>query len=106
MKFKVDDVDPQTQPTTLAVAEASIFPVDFDEETSGLSDDYENIEIDDSSVLDPFAEDPNSFKEYKFTVEDLPEFDRFAVKIIMKQNTSRGPAFVPKIEDFRCIATA
>ena len=24
----VDDVDPQTQPTTLAVAEASIFPVD------------------------------------------------------------------------------
>ena len=106
LKFKVDDVDPQTQPTTLAVAEASIFPVDFDEETSGLSDDYENIEIDDSSVLDPFAEDPNSFKEYKFTVEDLPEFDRFAVKIIMKQNTSRGPAFVPKIEDFRCIATA
>ena len=59
-----------------------------------------------SNVLDPLAEDPDSFKEYKFTAEDLPEFDRFAVKIIMKQNTTRGPAFVPKLEDFRCIATA
>ena len=105
-KFKVDTVGPSTAPTTLAIAEASIFPVDFDEEMSGLSDDYANIEIDDSNVLDPLAEDPDSFKEYKFTVEDLPEFDRFAVKIIMKQNSSRGPAFVPKLEDFRCIATA
>ena len=106
LKFEVTAIATSNAPSGLAVAEASIFPVDFDEETSGLSDDYENIEVDDSSVLDPFAEDPNSFKEYKFTVEDLPEFDRFAVKIIMKQNTSRGPAFVPKIEDFRCIATA
>ena len=89
-----------------AVAEADIFPVDFDEEYSGLADDYEIVEVDDSNVLDPLAEDPDSFKEYKFTAEDLPEFDRFAVKIIMKQNTTRGPAFVPKLEDFRCIATA
>lgn len=105
-KFKVTAVGSSTAPTTLAVAEADIFPVDFDEEYSGLADDYEVVEVDDSNVLDPLAEDPDSFKEYKFTAEDLPEFDRFAVKIIMKQNTTRGPAFVPKLEDFRCIATA
>ena len=106
LKFEVTGISTSNAPSGLAVAEASIFPVDFDEDLSGLSDDYENIEIDDIAVLDPLAEDPSSYKEYKFTVEDLPEFDRFAIKIIMKQNSSRGPAFVPKIEDFRCIATA
>lgn len=106
LKFEVTGISTSNAPSGLAVAEASIFPVDFDEDLSGLSDDYENIEVDDVAVLDPLAEDPSSYKEYKFTVEDLPEFDRFAIKIIMKQNSSRGPAFVPKIEDFRCIATA
>ena len=92
-------------PTTAAVARATIFPVDFDENNSGLADDWEKIETDQSDILDPLFEDPGAYKEYKFTVEDLPEFDKFAVKIIMRQNKVKGPAFVPKIEDFRCIAS-
>ena len=106
LKFIVASVAAGNAPTTLAMAKAEIFPVDFDEESSGLADDSDSIEIDDTDILDPSIENLDSYKDYKFTIEDLPQFDKFAVKIIMKMNTSKGPAFVPKIEDFRCIATA
>ena len=93
-------------PTSLAVAEAVIFPVDFDEETSGLADNVDEIEVDDEEILNPLQEDQNAYKEYKFSVENLPEFSEFCVKIIMRINDEKGPAFVPKIEDLRCIASA
>ena len=69
-------------------------------------DGTDDIEVDDAEVLDPAQEVADAFKEYKFTVEDLPEFSEFSVKIIMRLNTDKGPAFVPKIEDLRCIASA
>jgi hypothetical protein len=105
LQFTVASVTAAGLPTTAAVARATIFPVDFDENNSGLADDWEKIETDQSDILDPLFEDPGAYKEYKFSVEDLPEFDKFAVKIIMRQNKVKGPAFVPKIEDFRCIAS-
>ena len=106
VQVTVANVTAAGAPTELAVAEAFIFPVDFDEETSGLADNADDIEVDDSDILDPSQEFADSFKEYKFTVEDLPEFSEFSVKIIMRLNDEKGPAYVPKIEDLRCIASA
>jgi hypothetical protein len=90
-------------PTSVAIAEAIIFPVDFDEDESGYADNIDDIQIENSDILDPALEDPDAFKEYRYTVEDLQEFDSFAVKVLMKVN-AKGPAFVPKIEDLRAIA--
>ena len=106
VQITVSDTTASGQPTSLAIARAAIFPVDFDEETSGLSDNSDEIELDDSEILDPSKESFESFKEYKFTVENLPEFSEFSVKIIMRLNDVKGPSFVPKIEDLRCIASA
>ena len=47
--------------------------------------------------------DARNFKEYEFTVEDLPEFTAFAVKIVGKgTNTS----VVPMVSALRCIGLA
>ena len=43
-----------------------------------------------------------SYQELSYSVEDLPEFSSFAVKLIMK---SSNPAFVPKIQDLRAVAS-
>jgi len=48
------------------------------------------------------TEKQSSYQELTYSVEDLPEFSSFAVKIIMK---SRNPAFVPKIQDLRAVAS-
>lgn len=103
LRIEVTSISSATSPTDLAVAEAIIFPVDFDEENSGLADNESTVQIENSDILHPALEDPNAFKEYAYTIEDLPEFDAFAVKILMRVNAN-GPAFVPKIEDFRAIA--
>ena len=42
------------------------------------------------------TEKQSSYQELSYSVEDLPEFSSFAVKLIMK---SRNPAYVPKIQD-------
>ena len=44
-----------------------------------------------------------SFKEYEFTVDNLPSFKIFRVKLIM---TSTNQAIVPVIQDLRVIALA
>ena len=46
---------------------------------------------------------PRSFKEYEFTVDNLPSFKIFRVKLIM---TSTNQAIVPVIQDLRVIALA
>ena len=43
-----------------------------------------------------------SYQELTYSVEDLPEFSSFAIKIVMKTN---NPAFVPKIQDLRAVAS-
>ena len=48
------------------------------------------------------TEKQSSYQELSYSVEDLPEFSSFAVKVIMK---SRNPAYVPKIQDLRAVAS-
>ena len=48
------------------------------------------------------TEKQSSYQELTYSVEDLPEFSSFAVKVIMKSN---NPAFVPKIQDLRAVAS-
>jgi hypothetical protein len=44
----------------------------------------------------------DDFKSYEFTASNLPQFNGFQIKILMSGTNS---AFVPKIKDFRVIAT-
>ena len=48
------------------------------------------------------TEKQSSYQELSYSVEELPEFSSFAVKVIMK---SRNPAYVPKIQDLRAVAS-
>ena len=48
------------------------------------------------------TEKQSSYQELSYSVEDLPEFSSFAVKVIMK---SHNPAFIPKIQDLRAVAS-
>ena len=53
----------------------------------------------DSKVV--FGDDP-TFKDYEYSVDNLPEFNAFAIKIVM---ASENQALVPKIKDLRAIST-
>jgi hypothetical protein len=48
------------------------------------------------------TERQSSYQEFKYSVSNLPEFSSFAVKIVMK---SVDPAYVPKIQDIRAVAS-
>ena len=48
-----------------------------------------------------YFEQQESYKEYEYTVENLPEFTTYSIKIVM--NTT-DPCYVPKIQDFRCVS--
>ena len=50
-----------------------------------------------------FDADTASFKEYKFTVDRLPSFRSFRIKILM---TSNSQVYVPRLRDLRVIALA
>jgi hypothetical protein len=60
--------------------------------TTGLAD-----------VIPSTSKDETDFKDYLYTVDSLPEFIAFAVKIVMKSSNS---AQVPLIKDFRTISLA
>jgi hypothetical protein len=44
----------------------------------------------------------NQLLEYKFTLEDLPEFDTFDVKIVLRSTQNWNP---PVISNYRAIVT-
>ena len=48
------------------------------------------------------VEKQSSYQDLKYSVSDLPEFSSFAVKIVMR---GVDPAFVPKIQDIRAVAS-
>ena len=54
------------------------------------------------NVVSGYLENQSSYKEYKFSIRDLPEYSSFAVKIILR---SSQPVFVPKIQDCRIVAS-
>ena len=47
------------------------------------------------------GDDP-TFKDYEYSVDDLPEFNSFAIKIVL---ASENQALVPQVKDLRAIAT-
>ena len=54
------------------------------------------------NAISGITEKQASYQELSYSVENLPEFSSFAVKIVMK---SSNPAFVPKIQDMRAVAS-
>jgi hypothetical protein len=54
----------------------------------------------DKKVADSISQD--NFNSYEFTASNLPQFNGFQIKILMSGTNS---SFVPKIRDFRAIAT-
>ena len=48
------------------------------------------------------TEKQESYQELTYSVDDLPEFSSFAIKVVMKTS---NPAFVPKIQDLRAVAS-
>jgi hypothetical protein len=54
------------------------------------------------NAISGITEKQSSYQELSYSIENLPEFSSFAVKIVMK---SSNPAFVPKIQDMRAVAS-
>ena len=54
------------------------------------------------NVVSGYLENQASYKEYKFSVSNLPEYSSFAIKIVLR---SSQPVFVPKIQDCRIVAS-
>jgi hypothetical protein len=77
---------------------------------------YSNYTIDGSGikrVIDPSLNDGSedsfirqssdrSFRDYEYSVDDLPDFDGFAIKIVMAGNNQATPPFIRQL---RAIAT-
>ena len=49
------------------------------------------------------ANDPETFSEYQFSVNNLEQFDGFSIKIVTSSTNESTPV---KLKDFRCIALA
>ena len=48
------------------------------------------------------SEKQSSYQELSYSIDNLPEFSSFAIKIVMR---SSNPAFVPKVQDLRVVAS-
>ena len=48
-------------------------------------------------------EEPSLFKDYEFTVDNLPPFRYFSIKLV---GSSTNQAYPPKLKDLRVIALA
>jgi len=48
-------------------------------------------------------DNPDGFSEYQFSVNNLPQFDGFSIKVVMSSLNESTPV---KLKDFRCIALA
>ena len=54
------------------------------------------------NAISGITEKQSSYQELSYSIENLPEFSSYAIKIVMKSN---NPAFVPKIQDMRAVAS-
>ncbi len=70
--------------------------------SSSNSNGKPDVYIPQSSSLG-FASPSLEFKEYKFTINDLPSFNSYRIKIIL---TSTNQAYPPRIRDLKVIALA
>jgi len=67
-----------------------------------LSDGTSDKKVVKTDVL-AYASDEIPFRDYEFTIDSLPSFRYFSIKIV---GTSTNQAFPPRIKDFRVIALA
>jgi hypothetical protein len=54
------------------------------------------------NTISSIVEKQSSYQDLKYSVSNLPEFSSYAIKIVMKGN---DPAYVPKIQDIRAVAS-
>jgi len=54
------------------------------------------------NAISGYFENQESYKEYKYSITNLPEFTSYAIKIVMR---SSNPCYVPKIQDMRAVAS-
>jgi len=54
------------------------------------------------NTISSIVEKQSSYQDLKYSVSDLPEFSTFAIKVVLK---GIDPAFVPKIQDIRAVAS-
>ena len=79
------------------------------EETRRIQDiEFTPFNVDgssDTSVAPSSGDEVNDidFKDYKFSVKDLPEFTSFQIKVVFRGTNSAYPA---RLKDFRAIALA
>ncbi len=63
--------------------------------------DFEILASATNSISGQF-EKQTDYQELSYSVSDLPEFTSFSVKIVMR---SENPAYVPKVQDLRAVAS-
>ena len=68
---------------------------------TGAPDQEDEIATSENSISGQF-EKQSSYQELRYTEEELTEFSSFAIKIVMKTD---DPAYVPKIQDLRAVAS-
>jgi hypothetical protein len=54
------------------------------------------------NIISGQIEPQSAYQELRYSVANLPEFNSFAIKIVMKTD---DPAYVPKIQDLRAVAS-
>jgi len=70
----------------------------------GYGDDIIDVGLNDGRADAPVKPNRiNEFSEYQFTVDNLPEFNGFSVKIVMSSTNESTPV---KLKDYRAIALA
>lgn len=66
---------------------------------SGYSDEFVAPSTD--TAISGYYEKQDSYKQYKYSASNLPEFTSYAIKIVMKTD---NPAYAPKLQDMISIA--
>ncbi len=61
-----------------------------------------NIIASSENSISGITEKQSSYQEFEYSVADLPEFSSFGIKIVMRTD---NPAYVPKIQDMRAVAS-
>ena len=75
-----------------------------DNDGDGYGDEIIDVGLNDGRADAPVKPNRiNEFSEYQFTVDNLPEFNGFAIKIVMSSTNESTPV---KIKDYRAIALA
>ena len=54
------------------------------------------------NTISGLYEKQSSYQEFSYTINDLPEFTSFAIKLVMKTD---DPAYAPKLQDVRAVAS-